>query len=95
MKKLLDQKSQNQQLPSDDDAAGFRKQLVQNYHCISCDRVVDLTPSGWVYASVILILIISTERLLLEKKYFRQCRQRGGVVRRVVFATAFIAGEMV
>lgn len=25
---------------SDDDAAGIRKQLIQRFHCISCDRQV-------------------------------------------------------
>jgi len=29
-----------------DDAAGFRKQLIPNYNCISCNRPLELTPSG-------------------------------------------------
>ncbi|KAJ8037592.1 Glutamine-rich protein 2 [Holothuria leucospilota] len=29
-----------------EDAAGFRKQLVQKYHCISCDRPLDMTPQA-------------------------------------------------
>ncbi|XP_064621967.1 uncharacterized protein C16orf96-like isoform X4 [Lineus longissimus] len=28
----------------EDDAAGFRKQMVQKFHCISCDRPVDMIP---------------------------------------------------
>lgn len=30
----------------DDDAAGIRKQLLQRFHCISCDRPVDMMPTG-------------------------------------------------
>ncbi|XP_013414944.1 uncharacterized protein C16orf96 homolog isoform X2 [Lingula anatina] len=30
---------------SDDDAAGIRKQLVTRFHCISCDRPVDMNPA--------------------------------------------------
>ncbi|KAK3593627.1 hypothetical protein CHS0354_025520 [Potamilus streckersoni] len=30
----------------EDDAAGIRKQLVQRFHCISCDRPVDMVPTG-------------------------------------------------
>ncbi|XP_021348673.1 uncharacterized protein C16orf96-like isoform X5 [Mizuhopecten yessoensis] len=30
----------------EDDAAGIRKQLIQKFHCISCDRPVDLMPTG-------------------------------------------------
>ncbi|WAQ96893.1 QRIC2-like protein [Mya arenaria] len=31
---------------SEDDAAGIRKQLIQKFHCISCDRPVDMMPTG-------------------------------------------------
>lgn len=31
---------------TEDDAAGIRKQLIQRFHCISCDRPVDMLPSG-------------------------------------------------
>ncbi|XP_053385599.1 myosin-3-like isoform X3 [Mercenaria mercenaria] len=31
---------------SEDDAAGIRKQLIQRFHCISCDRPVDMLPTG-------------------------------------------------
>jgi len=27
---------------SEDDAAGIRKQLIQQFHCISCDRPVNM-----------------------------------------------------
>ncbi|XP_046359386.2 glutamine-rich protein 2-like isoform X5 [Haliotis rufescens] len=30
----------------DDDAAGLRKQLLQRFNCLSCDRPVDLMPTG-------------------------------------------------
>ncbi|XP_051571587.1 glutamine-rich protein 2-like [Myxocyprinus asiaticus] len=30
--------------PEQDDAAGLRKQLLAPFHCISCDRPVDMTP---------------------------------------------------
>lgn len=30
----------------DDDAAGIRKQLIQKFHCISCDRPIDMMPTG-------------------------------------------------
>jgi len=53
LKKLLDQRSPAREI-TDDDAAGFRKQLIKNYHCISCDRPVDLSPAGYVaYCNVI------------------------------------------
>ncbi|XP_076074676.1 uncharacterized protein LOC143045794 isoform X5 [Mytilus galloprovincialis] len=31
---------------SEDDAAGIRRQLIQKFHCISCDRPVDIVPTG-------------------------------------------------
>lgn len=31
---------------TDDDAAGIRRQLIQKFHCISCDRPVDIVPTG-------------------------------------------------
>ncbi|XP_059406685.1 glutamine-rich protein 2 isoform X4 [Carassius carassius] len=33
-------------IPEQDDAAGFRKQLVARFHCISCDRPVDMMTPG-------------------------------------------------
>ncbi|XP_067671286.1 glutamine-rich protein 2-like [Haliotis asinina] len=33
---------------SEDDAAGLRKQLLQRFNCLSCDRPVDLMPTGAV-----------------------------------------------
>ncbi|XP_022089395.1 uncharacterized protein LOC110978585 isoform X4 [Acanthaster planci] len=30
--------------PTQDDAAGFRKKLLQKFNCISCDRPLDMTP---------------------------------------------------
>jgi len=29
---------------TEDEAAGIRKQLIQRFHCISCDRPVDMAP---------------------------------------------------
>ncbi|PIK47449.1 putative glutamine-rich protein 2 isoform X3 [Apostichopus japonicus] len=29
-----------------EDAAGFRKQLIQKFHCISCDRPLDMAPQA-------------------------------------------------
>lgn len=29
---------------TDDEAAGIRKQLIQRFHCISCDKPVNMTP---------------------------------------------------
>lgn len=46
MKKLIDKHQPQEMYAEGDDAAGFRKQLLQNYHCISCDRPVDLTAAG-------------------------------------------------
>jgi len=36
--------SNTQQILSEDDAAGLRRQLLR-FHCISCDRPIDLTTS--------------------------------------------------
>ncbi|KAJ8317816.1 hypothetical protein KUTeg_004630 [Tegillarca granosa] len=48
--KALNDKLKRHQLQSvewtEDDAAGIRKQLIQRFHCISCDRPVDLVPTG-------------------------------------------------
>ncbi|XP_042576805.1 glutamine-rich protein 2 isoform X2 [Cyprinus carpio] len=33
-------------IPEQDDAAGFRKQLLAHFHCISCDRPVDMMTPG-------------------------------------------------
>lgn len=35
---------------TEDDAAGIRKQLIQRFHCISCDRPVDMMPTGAIPA---------------------------------------------
>ncbi|XP_051743962.1 glutamine-rich protein 2 isoform X4 [Ctenopharyngodon idella] len=37
---------QTPSLPEQDDAAGLRKQLVARFHCISCDRPVDMMTPG-------------------------------------------------
>lgn len=47
--KALNDKLRRQQAQvewTEDDAAGIRKQLIQRFHCISCDRPVDLVPTG-------------------------------------------------
>lgn len=47
--KALNDKLRRQQAQvewTEDDAAGIRKQLIQKFHCISCDRPVDLVPTG-------------------------------------------------
>ncbi|XP_048760461.2 uncharacterized protein LOC125669761 isoform X2 [Ostrea edulis] len=47
--KALNDKLRRQQTQvewTEDDAAGIRKQLIQRFHCISCDRPVDLVPTG-------------------------------------------------
>lgn len=46
MKKLIEKHQPQEVYNEGDDAAGFRKQLLQNYHCISCDRPVELTQGG-------------------------------------------------
>jgi len=46
MRKLLEQRPQKDAYPEGDEAAGFRKQLLQSYNCISCDRPVELGPVG-------------------------------------------------
>ncbi|KAK3090824.1 hypothetical protein FSP39_014944 [Pinctada imbricata] len=51
--KALNDKLRKQQAQvewTEDDAAGIRKQLIQRFHCISCDRPVDLVPTGPVPA---------------------------------------------
>uniref|UniRef100_A0A672S8H3 DUF4795 domain-containing protein n=1 Tax=Sinocyclocheilus grahami TaxID=75366 RepID=A0A672S8H3_SINGR len=35
-------------IPEQDDAAGLRKQLVARFHCISCDRPVDMMTPGQI-----------------------------------------------
>ncbi|XP_076838937.1 glutamine-rich protein 2-like [Brachyhypopomus gauderio] len=37
---------QTQPAPDHDDAAGLRKQLVEKFHCISCDRPVNIVTPG-------------------------------------------------
>lgn len=47
--KALNEKLKKYQAQMDwgeDDAAGIRKQLIQRFHCISCDRPVDMMPTG-------------------------------------------------
>ncbi|XP_078483875.1 uncharacterized protein LOC100186493 isoform X4 [Ciona intestinalis] len=46
MRKLLEQRPVKEGYSDGDDAAGFRKQLIQSYHCISCDRPVEMAPTG-------------------------------------------------
>uniref|UniRef100_A0A3B4URI7 Uncharacterized LOC111230206 n=2 Tax=Seriola dumerili TaxID=41447 RepID=A0A3B4URI7_SERDU len=44
-RKNIHEKLQSQGAPENDDAAGIRKQLVDRFHCLSCDRpVVKQTP---------------------------------------------------
>ncbi|KAI4876919.1 hypothetical protein NFI96_030233, partial [Prochilodus magdalenae] len=44
--KSIRKQLQAQPAPEHDDAAGFRKQLVARFHCISCDRPVDMITPG-------------------------------------------------
>ncbi|KAL6476287.1 hypothetical protein MHYP_G00147860 [Metynnis hypsauchen] len=44
--KSIRKQLQAQPAPEPDDAAGFRKQLVARFHCISCDRPVDMITPG-------------------------------------------------
>ncbi|XP_034448539.1 uncharacterized protein LOC117765981 [Hippoglossus hippoglossus] len=47
--KNIHEKLQTQGAPEHDDAAGIRKQLVDRFHCLSCDRpVVKHTPGPYV-----------------------------------------------
>ena len=49
LKALNDKLKKQNQAPvewTDDDAAGIRRQLIQKYHCISCDRPIDIVPTG-------------------------------------------------
>ncbi|XP_073712943.1 uncharacterized protein [Misgurnus anguillicaudatus] len=59
LKKQLDDrwKSIHRQLqippaPGQDDAAGIRKQLLARFHCISCDRPVDMITPGQHFATL-------------------------------------------
>nr|KAG5713573.1 hypothetical protein BaRGS_024621 [Batillaria attramentaria] len=45
--KALSKKIQDGQLNwTEDEAAGLRRQLIQRYHCLSCDKPVDVMPKG-------------------------------------------------
>lgn len=45
--KALSKKIQDGQLQwNDDEAAGLKRQLIQHYHCLSCDKPVNLMPTG-------------------------------------------------
>ncbi|XP_076844859.1 uncharacterized protein LOC143489605 [Brachyhypopomus gauderio] len=44
--KSIHRQLQAQPAPEHHDAAGFRKQLVARFHCISCDRPVDMLTPG-------------------------------------------------
>ncbi|KAK7506515.1 hypothetical protein BaRGS_00001990 [Batillaria attramentaria] len=46
--KALSKKIQDGQLNwTEDEAAGLRRQLIQRYHCLSCDKPVDVMPKGF------------------------------------------------
>ncbi|KAK1799199.1 hypothetical protein P4O66_007454, partial [Electrophorus voltai] len=42
----INKQLQTQPAPVHDDAAGFRRQLLARFHCISCDRPVDILTPG-------------------------------------------------
>ncbi|CAB1342110.1 unnamed protein product [Coregonus sp. 'balchen'] len=44
--KSIRKQLQAQPAPKEDDAAGIRRQLVARFHCISCDRPVDMLTPG-------------------------------------------------
>ncbi|XP_062382421.1 glutamine-rich protein 2 [Sardina pilchardus] len=44
--KSIRKRLQDQPAPEQSDAAGIRKQLVARFHCISCDRPVDMATPG-------------------------------------------------
>ena len=44
--KTFKPKIQEKQRGTEDTAAGTKKQLVKNCHCISCDRPVDMPING-------------------------------------------------
>lgn len=52
---------------SEDEAAGLRKQLIR-FHCISCDRPIDVQPHPFVISTT----IVAGER----SSFFAVCRQQ-------------------
>ena len=57
IKKEQQQQTQDQHVHvvSEDEAAGLRKQLIR-FHCISCDRPIDVAPHSYVSLIVIISL---------------------------------------
>ena len=39
---------------TENDAAGIRKQLLQSFHCISCDKPVQMMPHKYVWQTEML-----------------------------------------
>jgi hypothetical protein len=46
LRKLLEQTRPKEGVGDSEDAAGFRKQLLQSYNCMSCDRPLEMTAQG-------------------------------------------------
>lgn len=50
--KNMQKQLKNLTLPpdQDDEAAGLRKQLLQRFNCLSCDKPLDVGPIGYEYS---------------------------------------------
>uniref|UniRef100_A0A671Q4A5 DUF4795 domain-containing protein n=1 Tax=Sinocyclocheilus anshuiensis TaxID=1608454 RepID=A0A671Q4A5_9TELE len=61
-------------IPEQDDAAGLRKQIVARFHCISCDRPVDMmTPGQYMFSG-----LLCSERIPEMADYSYLARSCGG-----------------
>ncbi|XP_058621973.1 glutamine-rich protein 2 isoform X2 [Onychostoma macrolepis] len=71
-------------IPEQDDAAGLRKQLVARFHCISCDRPVDMMTPGQNLVSLPSAPVLPSHKsnrpyTVYELEQVRQHCRRGSV----------------
>jgi len=69
MKKEQQTQQEHVHLMSEDDAAGLRKQLIR-FHCISCDRPIDVQPHSFVSFVIIYLFSQNTITFFSLKSFF-------------------------
>jgi hypothetical protein len=69
MKKEQQTQQEHVHLMSEDDAAGLRKQLIR-FHCISCDRPIDVQPHSFVSFVIIYLFSQNTITFFFLKSFF-------------------------
>ena len=70
------------------------RQLIQHYHCLSCDKPLDLMPTGWVCHGLSLSPLCSSDSPLPNIHDWSPWLRRLPLTERMIFSICFIEGKI-